>query len=112
MDPFAQFAPPRFPPEAVCAQVDPEAWFPEQGGNPRPVKALCATCPIVAACLTHALTHDELGVWGATSVVERAVLTGRRSSSRQTNRARIVARLESIGVDVEQILRDGEVEAA
>lgn len=39
-------------------------------------KAVCATCPVVEACLTHAVHHEEMGVWGGTT--ERARLLIRR----------------------------------
>jgi WhiB family redox-sensing transcriptional regulator len=35
--------------------------------------AVCAGCPVRAACLTHALTHDEpWGMWGGLTTRERA----------------------------------------
>lgn len=36
---------------ALCAQVDPELFFPEKGGNPAPAQAVCAACPVTALCL-------------------------------------------------------------
>lgn len=57
---------------AVCAQIDPELFFPPLGGNTRQAKAACAGCPAVRACLEYALHHDErYGVWGGKSVRER-----------------------------------------
>jgi WhiB family redox-sensing transcriptional regulator len=56
----------------VCAQVDPELWFPEKGGSTRAAKALCARCPVRPECLAYALTHDErFGIWGGTSERDR-----------------------------------------
>jgi len=56
----------------LCAQTDPELFFPERGGSTRAAKAVCAGCPARAQCLEHALTHDErYGVWGGTSERER-----------------------------------------
>lgn len=67
---------------ALCAQTDPEAFFPEKGGSPRPAKAVCAGCPVRAECLAFALEHDErFGVWGGLSERERRVLrTGRAAA--------------------------------
>ncbi len=113
MDPFAQFAMPSWPSDALCTQVGyADLWHPDKGGTPYTAEKVCARCPIVASCLTYALANREHGVWGATTAIERDVLTGRRSSSRKANRATVIARLATIGVDVEAILRDLQVEVA
>ena len=60
----------------LCAQTDPELFFPEKGGSTRAAKRVCAGCPVRAQCLEHALAHDErYGVWGGTSERERRRLT-------------------------------------
>ena len=61
---------------ALCAQTDPELFFPEKGGSTRAAKRVCTGCPVRAQCLEHALAHDErYGVWGGTSERERRRLT-------------------------------------
>ena len=63
---------PDWPEQALCAQSDPEAWFPEAGGSATLAKAICARCPVQAPCLAYALGHPELrGVWGGLSERER-----------------------------------------
>jgi WhiB family redox-sensing transcriptional regulator len=58
--------------QALCAQTDPEAFFPEKGGSARAAKAVCMQCPVRAECLAFALEHDErYGVWGGLSERER-----------------------------------------
>lgn len=58
-----------------CAEVDPEAWFPEKGGTAAPAKQICRQCPVVQECLEYALTNDiAWGIWGATSPKERRKL--------------------------------------
>jgi len=58
--------------EGLCAQTDPELFFPEKGGSVREAKAVCAGCPVRAQCLAHALAHGErFGVWGGLSEPER-----------------------------------------
>jgi WhiB family redox-sensing transcriptional regulator len=58
--------------DAVCAQADPEAWYPEQGGSTVPAKRICLACPVAAECLAYALAHQErFGVWGGLSPRER-----------------------------------------
>jgi WhiB family redox-sensing transcriptional regulator len=57
---------------ALCAQTDPEAFFPEKGGSTREAKKVCRTCDVRAECLEYALEHDErFGIWGGLSERER-----------------------------------------
>lgn len=57
--------------DALCAQTDPEAFHPAPGGSAERAKTVCAACPVRAACLAHALTHNERGIWGGTTDNER-----------------------------------------
>lgn len=58
--------------EAICAQTDPEAFFPEKGGSTREAKKICLGCPVRQECLDYALAHDErFGIWGGLSERER-----------------------------------------
>jgi WhiB family redox-sensing transcriptional regulator len=57
---------------ALCAQADPEAFFPERGGSTREAKKVCRTCDVRAECLEYALEHDErFGIYGGLSERER-----------------------------------------
>ena len=57
---------------ALCAQTDPEAFFPEKGGSTREAKRICSGCEVRAECLDYALAHDErFGIWGGLSERER-----------------------------------------
>lgn len=57
---------------ALCAQTDPEAFFPEKGGSTREAKRVCRNCEVRAECLEYALEHDErFGIWGGMSERER-----------------------------------------
>ena len=57
---------------ALCAETDPEAFFPEKGGSVRAAKRTCRACEVRAECLDYALEHDErFGIWGGTSERER-----------------------------------------
>ena len=63
---------------ALCAQTDPEAFFPEKGGSTREAKKICTGCEVRAECLTYALAHDErFGIWGGMSERERRRLKRR-----------------------------------
>lgn len=56
----------------LCAQTDPDEFFPERGGTTRHAKSICHRCAVRAECLDYAITNDErFGVWGALSVEER-----------------------------------------
>ena len=63
---------------ALCAQTDPEAFFPEKGGSTREAKKVCVACEVRAECLEYALAHDErFGIWGGLSERERRKLKRR-----------------------------------
>ena len=63
---------------ALCAQTDPEAFFPEKGGSTREAKRICGRCDVKAECLEYALEHDErFGIWGGLSERERRRLKRR-----------------------------------
>jgi len=64
--------------DALCAQTDPEAFFPEKGGSTRDAKKVCGACTVRAQCLEYALEHDErFGIWGGLSERERRRLRKR-----------------------------------
>ena len=58
--------------EALCAETDPEAFFPEKGGSTRDAKRVCTGCTVRAQSLEFALANDErFGIWGGLSERER-----------------------------------------
>ncbi len=63
---------------SLCAQTDPEAFFPEKGGSTREAKKVCVNCEVRQECLEYALAHDErFGIWGGLSERERRKLKKR-----------------------------------
>lgn len=57
---------------ALCAQTDPEAFFPERGESNREAKRICGMCTVRDECLAYALRrHEPYGVWGGLSEHER-----------------------------------------
>jgi WhiB family transcriptional regulator, redox-sensing transcriptional regulator len=64
---------------ALCAEVDPEVWFPEDGRNHKYktpealyAKQLCKRCPALAECREYALRYTGLyGIWGALDPTQR-----------------------------------------
>lgn len=69
---------------ALCAQADPEAWFPARGSTVRPAVRVCRACPIEADCLEWALATDQrFGVWGGQS--ERSLRKLRKARKAATS---------------------------
>ena len=73
---------------AVCAQIDPELFFPEKGTNTRAgaalAKKICSTCPVTEQCLKEALRIEQIfasrfGIWGGTTPHERSAMDPKRS---------------------------------
>ena len=64
---------------SLCAQTDPEAFFPEKGGSTREAKRICTSCEVRRDCLEYALANRiEHGVWGGCSERERRRIIKRR----------------------------------
>lgn len=75
--------PPEWVADALCAQTDPEAFFPEKGGTNAPAKRICAACPVRERCLAYAMeTRQHFGIWGGLSELQR-----RRIRQQQKGRA-------------------------
>ena len=60
---------------ALCAQADPDAWFPDKGRSAPAViaKQICGRCPVRGECLEYALSGADTwgavstGIWGGTT---------------------------------------------
>ena len=64
--------------DSLCAQTDPETFFPEKGGSTRDAKRICGSCEVRSHCLEYALENDErFGIWGGLSERERRKLRKR-----------------------------------
>lgn len=64
---------------ALCAEVDPEIFFPERGASAAPARRICRACEVRPECLDYALEHDEQwGVWAGTTRDERLRLKRQR----------------------------------
>ena len=68
---------------ALCAQTDPDVWFPSPGLNANHLRAICARCPGRQQCLDEAMRMEgaasaqlRFGVWGGLSPEERAAMAG------------------------------------
>ena len=68
--------------DGMCAEVDPDLWFPEVGQNAKWAKRICAGCPVTGECLDAALARDErFGIWGGLSERERDELRDRQRTA-------------------------------
>lgn len=70
---------------ALCADTDPELFFPDDRGGGvtgGEAKKVCARCPARDECLVWALaTNQRFGIWGGKSPEQRAeIRKGRRAS--------------------------------
>jgi WhiB family redox-sensing transcriptional regulator len=69
--------------EVPCLMVDPELFFAESPEDVETAKAMCAECPVRAACLTAALDRQEpWGVWGAELFVQGVIVARKRPRGR------------------------------
>jgi hypothetical protein len=65
---------------ALCAQTDPDLFFPDDKDREKlsQAKAICGSCPVQLQCLNYALTAfasaSDWGVWGGTDPFERRQL--------------------------------------
>ncbi len=50
---------------SLCAQTDPEAFFPEKGGSTREAKKVCVGCEVRSECLEYALPTTSGSASGA-----------------------------------------------
>lgn len=72
--------PPAWYADALCAQVDYDIFYPEDGGTTRPARSTCASCDVREKCRDYALANDELwGIWGGTTESERRKLRAQRN---------------------------------
>jgi hypothetical protein len=89
---------PEWQARALCAQTDPEAFFPEKGGSTRDAKRICARCEVKQNCLQYALDHDErFGIWGGLSERERRKIKrqAREAARRRVERMPVVVCMPS-----------------
>ena len=72
---------------ALCAQTDPEVFFPPIGAHGHEAKAVCSRCPVAAECLLDALERNEpYGIWGGLNVNERAAVKRRMGLTKEQER--------------------------
>lgn len=78
--------PGRWAERALCAQADPDTWFPRKGQRAPAAVAvrICGDCPVRAQCLDYALSGADTwggiatGIWGGATPQERDQLRQQR----------------------------------
>ena len=85
--------------QGACRDLDPEMFFhpdgergPRRRNRENAAKAVCASCPVIAACRAHALAVQEpYGIWGGLSEDDRTAILERQGVTPLTIPASIVA---------------------
>ncbi|VEI12903.1 Transcription factor WhiB [Trueperella bialowiezensis] len=68
---------------ALCAQTDPDIFYPEKGGSTAPATSICKNCAVRAECLEYAVSNDiRHGIWGGTSDNDRKRMARERKAAR------------------------------
>jgi WhiB family transcriptional regulator, redox-sensing transcriptional regulator len=63
--------------QGACQRADPELFFPIAAGRAslpqiRAAKAICLSCAVRSPCLAYGLATRQDGIWGGTTMEERA----------------------------------------
>lgn len=73
----------RWQEQAACQGTDPEAWFgddtKERFKENATIYRICASCPVQAECLDHAVRHEAFGYWAGTMPNERQLIRKQRN---------------------------------
>ena len=86
--------------QGACRDLDPEMFFhpdgergPRRRNRENAAKAVCASCPVIAACRAHALAVQEpYGIWGGLSEDDRTAILERQGVTPLTIPASNVAK--------------------
>lgn len=70
---------PEWAAHAMCAQTNPDVFFPEKGDSLAEAKRICSLCAVVPECLAWALdvesgTFSSYGVYGGVSAHDRTLM--------------------------------------
>jgi hypothetical protein len=72
---------------ALCAETDPDAFFPDLGESTKAARQICGDCPVRLRCLEHAITNNEQhGIWGGLAPRERQQIRNKRYGARGIGR--------------------------
>lgn len=67
---------------ALCAEMDPEIFFPEETVNPYAAKKACGVCEVRDECLEYTLSLDEdpEGIWAGLNQRSRRAIRRQREA--------------------------------
>lgn len=114
----------RWQDDALCAQTDPEAFFPEKGGSIETAKQICAMCDVREQCLKYAMDNnfDYDGIFGGLSPRNRRKLRENRQGSSRSKRQEVISMTarhmtteqisEVLGISPRQVQRYRQKKAA
>jgi WhiB family redox-sensing transcriptional regulator len=72
---------------ALCAETDPELFFPEKGHNAAKARRVCFRCPVRVPCQEAALNGEsmwngiDVGIWGGLTASERKAIRHERTAA-------------------------------
>lgn len=93
-----------------CHGVDPDLWFPQNGGSSKEAKDTCKRCPYRERCLEEAMErNEEFGVWGGLTARERKRLRKERGLADGSQRRGSLTReqVEAIRVEFQSMMAQG-----
>lgn len=66
----------------LCAQVDGDVWFPEQGSDHRVIniaKGICNQCNHRLECAEWGINNERFGIWGGLTNSQRNAIRRKRN---------------------------------
>lgn len=94
---------------ALCAETDPEAFFPIPGDTATTLRAkqVCIQCPLITQCLTEAVVRNYTdGIWGGATASERSAM---RRDSQTPLELRIKKHISKMHAQFAEVERKKEV---
>jgi len=93
--------------DANCKGVETEVFYrieeirrPDPDIYIKPLRALCASCPIWAQCLSYATLHEFYGWWGGMETLERQSLM---TTGKTATRDRVIQEFADLGITKKMI---------
>jgi WhiB family redox-sensing transcriptional regulator len=65
----------------LCAEVDGDIWFPEQGSDHRIIniaKGICGRCTHQFECTEWGIHNERFGIWGGLTAADREIVRRKR----------------------------------
>ncbi len=82
--------------DEACQALEPELFYSDFAIDIAVAKAACSTCPLLEACATYAIKHENYGVWGGMSADERHAARGNQHAYDPTDVERLRLELQFI----------------